>query len=343
MTIVVATTPLFPPLVCPEDQQPLGENQDELSCPEGHRYKVRNGIARVVPSATGYTDAFGEQWNTYRATQLDSYTGTTISRDRLERCMGPLLWQRLQGSDRSSVLEAGCGAGRFSEVLLAAPGAVVTSTDLSTAVDASTVNCPISERHRVVQCDINAMPFRPGSYDIVVCLGVIQHTPSPDVAIEALYAQTKPGGWLVLDHYSASLAHYTKITALLLRPWLKRLSPSTGMAATDLLSNVFFPLHRAVKRRRLLQVALSRVSPLLTYFHDHPELDDRLQYEWARLDTHDSLTDYYKHFRTAAEMTRLLSRLGATEISVAKGGNGIEARCRKPSMNAGTSGERGRA
>ena len=102
------------------------------------------------------------------------------------------------------------------------------------------------------------------------------------------------------------------------------------MAATDLLSRVFFPLHRAVKGRTLLQMALSRVSPMLTYFHVHPELDDRLQYEWARLDTHDSLTDYYKHFRSAADMTRILSRLGATEISVAKGGNGIEARCRRP-------------
>jgi len=283
-----------------------------------------------VLSEAGYVDAFGEQWNKYRTTQLDSYTKTTISRDRIRRCLGGALWEKLQGPELSSVLEAGCGAGRFSEVLLALPGSVLTSTDLSSAVDVAQANCTGSDRLRLVQSDINALPFLAGSYDVVICLGVIQHTPSPEAAIEALYAQAKPGGWLVVDHYTASLAYYTKVTALLLRPWLKRLSPQRGMAVTDMLSRAFFPLHRAVKRSRLLQMALSRVSPLLTYFHAHPELDDRFQFEWARLDTHDCLTDYYKHFRTATEITRILRSLGATEIWVSEGGNGIEARCRKP-------------
>ena len=77
-------------------------------------------------------------------------------------------------------------------------------------------------------------------------------------------------------------------------------------------------------------MALGRISPLLTYYQAHPELDDRLQYEWALLDTHDSLTDYYKHLRTAGQIERALSDLGATAVWVAKGGNGVEARCSKP-------------
>ena len=216
MTTLVATTPLFPALVCPKDQQPLGENQDDLSCSNGHRYKVQNGIARLVPSGTDYTDAFGEQWNTYRATQLDSYTGTTISRERLERCMGPQLWQRLQRSELSSVLEAGCGAGRFSEVLLSVPGAVVTSTDLSAAVGASVVNCPIS--NDTASCSATSTPCRFGQAPtIVVCLGVIQHT-KPGCRDRGALRAGKAWWVAVLDHYTASLAHYTKITALLLRP-----------------------------------------------------------------------------------------------------------------------------
>jgi len=228
------------------------------------------------------------------------------------------------------VLETGCGAGRFTERLLEKPGAFVTSTDLSSAVRANQANCPQSDRHRVVQCDINALPFLPGSYDIVVCLGVIQHTPDPEGTIERLYAQVKRGGWFVMDHYRKSLAHYTKVGTTLLRPLLKRLSARRGMAATEKLTKVLFPLHRAVKSNRLAQILLSRFSPLLTYYHTYPQLDDRLQYEWALLDTHDSLTDFYKRLRSPAQIINTLSRLGARAIWVANGGNGIEARCQKP-------------
>lgn len=77
-------------------------------------------------------------------------------------------------------------------------------------------------------------------------------------------------------------------------------------------------------------MAISRISPLLTYFQVYSQLDDRLPYEWALLDTHDHLADHYKHFRTVRQIERLLSAMGAQDIWVAKGGNGVEARCRKP-------------
>ena len=99
-----------------------------------------------------------------------------------------------------------------------------------------------------------------------------------------------------------------------------------------MLTKAFFPLHRMAKRSVVLQMMVSRVSPLLTYYHEYPQLGDRLQYEWALLDTHDSLTDYYKHFRTERQIRDALSALGGTEIWVAAGGNGVEARCRKPGV-----------
>jgi 2-polyprenyl-3-methyl-5-hydroxy-6-metoxy-1,4-benzoquinol methylase len=320
----------FPALVCPIDQLPLTATNNVLRCSGKHEFQVRGGIPRMVAPETQYADAFGEQWNTFRLTQLDSYTNSTISRDRLIRCLGDSLWRRLNGAQPIHVLETGCGAGRFTEVLLNLPGARVTSADLSSAVDANQINCPTSQRHRIIQCDINAMPFLPESFDIVLCLGVIQHTPSPEQTIEALHALTKPGGWLVIDHYAPSLSYYTKIPPLILRPILKRLSPRAGMKATELLTKTFFPLHKMVSRKRWMQIILSRVSPLLTYFQAYPQLSDRLQYEWALLDTHDHLTDYYKHFRTVSEIRADLEKLGAEEIWVARGGNGVEARCRKP-------------
>ena len=231
---------------------------------------------------------------------------------------------------RVQVLEAGCGAGRFTEVLLELPGAAVTSTDLSSAVEPNQQNCPQSARHRVIQCDINRFPFATGQYDVVVCLGVVQHTQSPEGTIAHLYDQVKPGGWLVIDHYPRNLAHYTRLGEHTLRPFLKRLPPGKAFGVTQALTRLFFPLHRAVRRVRPAQMLLSRVSPVLTYFHALPELDDKQQYDWAELDTHDSLTDWFKHVRTPGEIRRAFETLGAIDSWVALGGNGVEARCRKP-------------
>lgn len=329
--MISAAVPSFPAIVCPFDHLPLGECAEEagLECSKGHRYPVRLGIPRLLAAESSYADAFGEQWQRYPTTQLDSYTQTNISRDRLMRCLGDDLWRGLQGPDRLEILETGCGAGRFTEILLQLPGASVTSTDLSSAVEPNQINAPQSDRHRIIQCDINHLPFLAAQYDIVLCLGVIQHTKDPEKTIADLYDQVKPGGWLVIDHYTHSLSNYTKVSARLLRPVLKRLSPSKGLVATKALTRLFFPLHRAVKNRKSLQMILSRVSPLLTYYHVFPELNDRLQYEWAELDTHDSLTDYYKHLRSPTAIHAAVDVLGAQNIWVAKGGNGVEARSQK--------------
>ncbi len=233
---------------------------------------------------------------------------------------------------RTEILESGCGAGRFTEILLQLSAASVTSTDLSSAVEPNRINCPLSDRHRILQCDINQMPFRPEQYDIVLCLGVIQHTKNSERTIADLYRQVKPGGWLVIDHYTQTLSYYTKLSEWLLRPILKRVSPARGMAITKALTRLFFPLHRAVRNARPLQMLLSRFSPLLTYYHSFPQLNDQLQYEWAELDTHDSLTDFYKHLRSVRSIRATLQDLGARHVWVQRGGNGVEARCQKPGL-----------
>lgn len=322
----------FPALACPVDRGALLPDAAgrSFACTAGHAFPVRDGIPRLLPAGETYADAFGEQWKHYRRTQLDSYTGTNYSRDRLRRCLGEALWNRLQEGAPLQVLEAGCGAGRFTEILLQTPAAVVTSTDLSSAVEPNQANFPQSSRHRVIQCDINRFPFAPAQFDVVMCLGVIQHTRDPEQTIADLYAQVKPGGWLVIDHYRHALSTYTKLTAILLRPILKRLPPRQGMAATRALTRWFFPLHRAVRRHWPLQMMLSRLSPILTYFHALPELSDEHQYEWAELDTHDSLTDWYKRLRSRGSIRRTLLSLGVEELWVERGGNGIEARGRRP-------------
>lgn len=318
-----------PDLVCPIDQLALKDEGESLACEREHRWQVECGIPRIVSAQHNYSDAFGLQWGVYKKTQLDSHTGLPISRERARRCLGEALWSRLESPEPCRVLEVGCGAGRFTEVLLDTPAARVTSVDFSSAVEANQDNFPQGDTHRIVQADVLELPFSPQQFEVVFCLGVIQHTPSPEETIARLYEQVRPGGWLLIDHYTYSLVRLTKLGQVL-RPILKRLSPEAGLRWTERLVKTFFPLHRGVRRSRLLQLVLGRFSPVLSYLHTYPELSEQLQYEFALLDTHDSLTDWYKHSRTMGQIERLLRGLAAVDIECAYAGNGVEARCRRP-------------
>jgi SAM-dependent methyltransferase len=308
---------------CRDHDADFEDRGADLYCAVGdHVIACRDGIPRFV-AGSNYADAFGLQWNTYRLTQLDSFTGTTISRDRLRRVLGESLWASLPGA---RVLECGCGAGRFTEVLLG-EGALVTSVDLSEAVKANADNLPPDERHRVARADIMALPVRPRQFDIVLCLGVVQHTPRPEDTIGKLYEQVAADGSLVIDHYTYSLPRMTRVTAPIVRKWLIRLPPERALAVTTKLVGVLLPLHR---RTWPLARVIRRVSPITSYYHAYPDLPDDLRPEWALLDTHDSLTATFKHMRTTRQVRRSLERLGAKDIVSVRGGIGVEARARRP-------------
>lgn len=314
----------WPILRCPEHLEALINRDLYLECPKGHHFPVIEGIPRFV-STKSYADAFGAQWKRYRLTQLDSFSGVPITEERARRCMGEELWRNLSGKH---VLECGCGAGRFTEILLQR-GALVTSIDLSEAVEANQQNFPQSRTHRIAQADILHLPFEPRQFDVVFCLGVIQHTPKPDITMAALSAHVKTGGTLIIDHYTYRLSEFTK-TAAVLRHFVKRLHPARGLQCTEQMVSFLLPLHKRVRHSRVAQMFLSRISPVLCYYQAYPQLSDEMQYQWALVDTHDSLTCWYRRFRTRSQIERALRSLGLTQIVCWNGGNGVEARGKRP-------------
>ena len=323
-------------LRCPEHIEPLAlEDADQagsgaLLCPLGCRFPVVGGIPRFGP-ADDYASGFGLQWNQFRKTQLDSHTGTSISRDRLTRCFGGTL-EPIRGK---SVLEVGCGAGRFTELMLAA-GARVFACDLSSAVEANYANCSGTPSYSVCQADVRRLPAAPQSFDFVVCLGVIQHTPAPEETIAALVRQLRPGGLLIIDHYTHGYPrNYLQRN---LRRLLIRLPAGAARLAALGLARAILPLHRLTWKNRRglwrLRAPILKHSPLIDYHDMYPQLGERLLSEWSVLDTHDSLTDHYKHFRTTEEIESCLRSCGLIELEVAYGGNGVEARGRMPGRRA---------
>ena len=315
-------------LVCPNDGTRLRHVSLGFECIRGHRWEVVNAIPRFV-DGSHYTEAFGAQWNTWPEVQLDSFTGFPISAARVKLCLGDAIMARIASGAALNILEAGCGAGRFTEILLNYPSVHVHSIDASIAVEANQKNNPQSERHRVYQADISRLPFAPRQFDLVFCLGVVQHTPNPEATIRRLYEQVREGGALVFDHYVSYLRGLTNPGRVVLRFFIKRMAAEKGILLTNRLVDTLFPLHRATKDSRFLRFVLSKVSPLSTAFH-HPELDDRLQHQWSRLNTHDGLTDWYQHSRTKSQIQRVLQALGAEGVEVFKGSNGVVGRCIRP-------------
>jgi 2-polyprenyl-3-methyl-5-hydroxy-6-metoxy-1,4-benzoquinol methylase len=313
---------MFPEFYDRKSNKPFVKVGDEFIS-GGRTASIQNNIPRFVNSGS-YASLFGDQWKQYKKTQLDSYTGSPISESRLDRCLGDLK-DKLAGK---AVLEAGCGAGRFTEVLLR-KGAILVSSDLSSAVEVNAENFPVSDKHVVIQADINDMPFADESFDVVICLGVIQHTPDTEKTIEDLFKLVKKGGSLVIDHYYYDRSNYFRL-ARLYRIYLRKKTAAFTIPYTQKLVKRYLPWHKRAAKYKLFSVLLNRISPVVSYYSVFPQFNEKQQQEWALLDTHDSLTDWHKRFRNKKQIIKALTDIGAVDIHCAYGGNGVEANCKKP-------------
>jgi hypothetical protein len=88
-------------------------------------------------------------------------------------------------------------------------------------------------------------------------------------------------------------------------------------------------VHWLFKDSVIAQQILLRISPVRFYYPWLGLKDKQMYYEWALLDTHDGSTDKYKHYATEAKIKNLLTNIGASQILVWSGGNGVEATCKK--------------
>jgi 2-polyprenyl-3-methyl-5-hydroxy-6-metoxy-1,4-benzoquinol methylase len=311
----------------PVSRGPLKVIGDALVSAEGRQYPIRNEIPRFV-EAEDYVANFGLEWTIHNRTQLDSVTGTTLTRERLERC----LREPVANLEGKTVLEAGCGAGRFTELLVGA-GAQVCSFDMSRAVDANKGNIGDRDNYLIAQASVYEIPFEPASFDYVIALGMIQHTPDPEATIEKLYEMVKPGGRLVIDHYRWNLKYFMRAV-----PWarmaLKNVEGEKAKRICFRMAEALFPLHWALRNNPFGAKLLRMISPCAMPDSRALPMLEKLgreqAFDWLVLDTFDALTDRYKHLRTPRQIQRTLSKLGAAGIETSIGGNGVEASCTKP-------------
>src|SRR5581483_11894721 len=164
--------------------------------PDGkHSYPVVREIPRFV-SSDHYVRSFSFEWNVHNQTQLDTFRHDHSSEDMFHQKTG-----LTPGDVRGKlVLDAGIGAGRFADVL-ARWGANVVGIDLSYAVEAANQNFGEMPNVLVCQADIGRLPFRPGTFDFIVSIGVLHHTPDTRSFFQHLPRYLKPGGEIAIWVY----------------------------------------------------------------------------------------------------------------------------------------------
>ena len=273
----------------------------------GKSYPIVDGVPRFVEGAT-YADSFGMQWNRFREVQIDSATG---QRDSERRFDTETRWTAADLEGRS-VLDVGCGAGRFAEVA-AARGAALVAVDYTSAVDAAKRTVAKYPNAEVVQASVFALPFRPGSFDFAYCIGVIQHTPDPKAAVANVIRMVRPGGKFSFAIYARR--PWTKLNAkYLLRPLTKRLPQQTLLRAIEAAMPVLFPVTDRLFRVPVLGRVAQFAIPVATYV-DRDEFTREQRYREAILDTFDMLAPAYDLPMTAEEVEEVFRAEGVRRWS----------------------------
>jgi SAM-dependent methyltransferase len=98
------------------------------------------------------------------------------------------------------ILDAGCGNGRYSRVLLkrADPDARVTACDLAPKMLARARKRLDPARVTFAVADLTRLPYADGLFDAAVCGWVLEHLPDPRLGLRELARVLRPGGKLLL-------------------------------------------------------------------------------------------------------------------------------------------------
>jgi len=132
--------------------------------------------------------------------------------------------------DKKLGLDAGCGMGRYTMVP-AEKGAEMIGVDLSDAVEPAYLKSKNMPNFHVIQGDIFKLPFRKGLFDFAQSIGVIDHTPDPEAALDSIKKHVGPKKKIFLMVYKTfqddnKFKHYLLILVSMLRLITSKMPPN---------------------------------------------------------------------------------------------------------------------
>lgn len=266
---------------------------------------------------------YTRQWNRYRILRPDEDRATFQNRTGLTPA----------DLDGATVLDAGCGMGRYLRIAATQGPRLVVGIDLSGAVVAAKELTGDLPNVQVVQGDLLRLPFASGSFDHIYSLGVLDHTPDPKRAFLELTKLLRPGGRIAIWVYprqraivetmmNAQRAVSTKLPVGVLEGLSRASAPLGGLKRRLMASQ-----HRAVERAgvalHLLTIGVSM----------HPDPEVRV------CDTLDWYAPRYLSRHTREEVAAWFDEAGLVDVTdLARGqtfyhegqGHGINLAGRRP-------------
>jgi len=105
------------------------------------------------------------------------------------------------------VVDIGCGGGILAEAM-ARKGAQVLGVDLAgKSLRVAQLHALEAQTPRVSYREIGAEDLaaeRPGQFDVVTCMEMLEHVPDPQSVVRACAALVKPGGWVFFSTINRS-------------------------------------------------------------------------------------------------------------------------------------------
>jgi SAM-dependent methyltransferase len=294
-----------------------------LECTQCHATVpiVRN-LPRFV-SSESYADNFGFQWNRFDTIQVDKVMHNDLSRDRFYKTTG---WPtRMEGQ---RILEAGCGAGRFTQLALET-GAEVFSFDLSSAVEAAWRNNSSASNLSMFQASIYEIPLRKDSFDKIFCMGVLQHCPDVAKAFRSLLPFLRPGGEVVVDVYEKEKGFPS--LKRIVRPILTPLGTERIYKLLTWLIPPAFELKKALYQIPAIGPKIGGLIPIGPISHA-PRLiytDEELK-QVKVLSALDMYSPVYDQPQSMDAVQQWFNDAGLVQVTLKRGDNGIDAKGKRP-------------
>ena len=196
-------------VACPETGSPLTQERDDLVNEYGIRYRVIDGIPRLLlPTKSAEEEKVrGMMQKFYEGVTFPGYDGIdspSVLMDKATKS-GFGRWLDEAIPPLASVLEVGCGTGQMTNFL------GLVSTRKVMGIDQSISSLLLGQQFRerfdlknvsFVQGNIFTLPAKNSSVDVLICSGVLHHTPDPEGGFKELLKKVKKDGYIVIGLYN---------------------------------------------------------------------------------------------------------------------------------------------
>lgn len=209
------------------------------------------------------------------------------------------------------VLDLGCGSGRWTRYMSPLVGRIEAVDPNQNILNVALVNRDL-DNARFSQAGVGDIPFENGSFDLIVCLGVLHHVPNTAEALQRAALKLRKGGHFLLYLYYAldgrgplfkMLFHLSTV----FRRIISRMPGKMKRVICDLIAIfVYLPFVGLNKLVGAFNAKAGAKMPL-SYYGDK-------SFRWMRTDALDRFgTPLEKRF-TKAEIRDMMVNAGLTDL-----------------------------